>query len=135
MPIDHCMLGTGNDENQQPTADRNRDGATPTSTVILAPSVPPAPPARGPDEPIPADAERCSTNPVNIPLNNSAAGTVTSCPFAENVRDQYVRQPLRATTVTLNVFSPVTDQSYLMTCTGNHVVTCRGGKSAVVYIY
>jgi len=37
--------------------------------------------------------------------------------------------------VTLNAFSPVTDQSYLMSCTGEHVVTCRGGNSAVVYIY
>jgi hypothetical protein len=129
------MLGTGNDENQQPAQTETVTAQPPTSTVIIAPSVLPPPPARGPDDAIPADAERCSSNPVNVPLNNSAAGTVTSCPFAENVRDQYVHEPLRATTVTLNAFSPVTDQSYLMTCTGNHVVTCRGGISAVVYIY
>jgi hypothetical protein len=128
------MLGTGNDENQQPTQTETVTARPPTSTVVLAPSVLTSPPAPA-DEPVPADAERCSSNPVNVPLNNSAAGTVTSCPFAENVRDQYVRQPLRATTATLNVFSPVTDQSYFMTCIGNHVVSCRGGISAVVYIY
>jgi hypothetical protein len=104
------------------------------STVVIAA---PLPPAASPqtDEPVPADAEHCTSNPVNVPLNNSAAGAVTSCPFAENVRDQYIRQPRRATTVTLDVFSPVTAQSYLMTCTGNHVVACRGGNDAVAYLY
>jgi hypothetical protein len=69
-------------------------------------------------------------------FNNSAAGSdVTSCQFAESVRGQYVQQPARGTTVTLNVFSPVTNQAYLMTCTGNHIITCTGGNSAVVYIY
>jgi serine/threonine-protein kinase len=69
-------------------------------------------------------------------FNNSAAGTdVTSCQFAEAVRGRYLQQPTRGTTVTLAVFSPVTSQAYMMTCTGNHVVACTGGNSAVVYIY
>jgi hypothetical protein len=129
------MLETGTKESQPATQTETVTAAPSTSTVIIAPSILPPVPAPGPDEPVPADATRCSTNPVNFPLNNSAAGPITSCPFAENVRNQYVHQALRATTVTMNVFSPVTDQSYLMTCTGNHVVTCRGGNNAAVYIY
>ena len=32
-------------------------------------------------------------------------------------------------------YSPVTGQSYLMTCTGQRVVTCSGGDNALVYLY
>ncbi|EUA28093.1 hypothetical protein I550_4315 [Mycobacterium intracellulare 1956] len=35
----------------------------------------------------------------------------------------------------LTVISPVTSQSYPMTCIGNHVVMCTGGTDAVVYLY
>jgi hypothetical protein len=85
---------------------------------------------------LPAGATHCTTNPVSVMFNNSAAGTdVTSCQLAEPVRGQYMQQPRRNTTVALNVFSPVTSQAYLMTCTGNHIDTCTGGNSAVVYIY
>jgi hypothetical protein len=82
------------------------------------------------------EATRCSSNPVNTPLSNSAAGSeVTSCPFAEAVRAQYLRQGLRATPVTLNVMSPVTDEIYVMNCIGSQVVTCTGGNDAVVHLY
>lgn len=125
------MLNGGSSE--QSTATETVTAEPSTSTVIIAPRAP-APVVA--DAAVPTDAKRCSGNPVNVPFNNSAAGDVTSCPFAEAVRIQYLRQGSRdGSTVTLNVFSPVTSQSYLMTCAGNHVVVCTGGNKAVVYIY
>jgi hypothetical protein len=126
--------------------DKGSEQATATETQTVterppAPSTgyqprnePPPPPAAA--ETLPPDATRCTSNPVNAPLNNSAAGTeVTSCPFAEAVRAQYLRQGLRATPVTLNVMSPVTDEVYVMTCIGSQVVTCTAGNNAVVYLF
>lgn len=125
------------------TSNSEQATATATETVTEQPSssavsqpwneagAPPTAP-----EMLPPDATHCSSNPVNTPLSNSAAGSdVTSCPFAEAVRGQYLRQSLRSTPVTLNVMSPVTDESYVMTCIGNQVVTCTGGNDAVVYLY
>lgn len=116
--------------------------ATRTVTMRPSPSTLTLPAQAAPSQPaaldptVPPNATRCSSNAVNIPLNNSAAGTdITSCPFAEAVRSQYLGQGLRATTVRLTVISPVTSQSYPMTCIGNHVVMCTGGTDAVVYLY
>jgi hypothetical protein len=59
------------------------------------------------------------------------AGANTSCPFARNVRDGYFAVP--GDSVEIDVFSPVTGQTYTMSCvrTGDRV-TCRGGNNAVV---
>jgi hypothetical protein len=114
--------------NEQATATE-----TATQTVTELPSSPstgnyqagnaPPPPAAA-SATLPPDATHCSSNPVNTPLSNSAAGTeVTSCPFAEAVRTQYLRQGLRATPLALPVMSPVTDEMYVLTCIGSQVVT------------
>jgi hypothetical protein len=55
----------------------------------------------------------------------------TSCPFGLNVAETY--RASGGETV-IEVFSPVTDRSYTMTCTGAAPVVCRGGNNAVVYI-
>ena len=92
-------------------------------------------PSRGPTA-VPADATTCPTTFVDTEFGVSAVGSnVTSCQFAEAVRYQYVNQSVRGQTVTLNVHSPVTGQSYLLLCVGSHVVTCTGGTNAVVYLY
>jgi peptidoglycan hydrolase-like protein with peptidoglycan-binding domain len=59
------------------------------------------------------------------------AGSSTSCEFAHNVRDKYF--PVPGDSVEIDVFSPVTKQTYTMACvrTGDRV-TCRGGNNAVV---
>jgi peptidoglycan hydrolase-like protein with peptidoglycan-binding domain len=59
------------------------------------------------------------------------AGSRTSCEFAHNVRDKYFSVP--GDSVEIDVFSPVTKQTYTMACvrTGDRV-TCRGGNNAVV---
>ena len=60
-----------------------------------------------------------------------SAGDKTSCPFAQNVREEYFAVP--GDSVEIDVYSPVTGQTYTMNCvrSGNGV-TCRGGNQAVV---
>jgi hypothetical protein len=112
-------------------ATETETAAAPPQRVELPSPVPP-----DSDGVLPADAKHCTNNPVSVMFNNSAAGSdVTSCQFAESVRGQYVQQSARGTTVTVNVFSPVTNQTYMMTCSGGHIVKCTGGNNAVVYIY
>lgn len=55
----------------------------------------------------------------------------TSCPFGLNVAETY--RASGGETV-IEVFSPVTDRTYTMTCTGAGPVVCRGGNNAVVTI-
>ena len=59
------------------------------------------------------------------------ASPKTSCPFAKNVRKEYLSVP--GDSVEIDVHSPVTGQTYTMACvrTGDKV-TCRGGNQAVV---
>ncbi|HIW95114.1 MAG TPA: hypothetical protein H9867_01290 [Candidatus Corynebacterium gallistercoris] len=62
---------------------------------------------------------------------------ITSEPFAQAVRDAFVRHYLDTdqTSGTVNAYSSVTGQTYTMKCTDNdEFVTCTGGNNAVVYI-
>lgn len=60
--------------------------------------------------------------------------STTSCEFARNVYQEWLRVPEQS--VEINVYSPVTHQTYTMACvrTDNRV-TCRGGNNAVVTFY
>jgi hypothetical protein len=59
------------------------------------------------------------------------AGPNTSCPFAQNVRDAYDAAP--GTTASVRVFSPVTRQTYTMSCAAaGSGVTCSGANNASV---
>ena len=72
------------------------------------------------------------------PYSKSAVGTtVTSCPFAEEVRIAYgASGPPSALARVVHAFSPVTGKSYPMTCAANGaLVTCTGGEDAIVYVY
>jgi hypothetical protein len=58
-------------------------------------------------------------------------GPNTSCPFAQNVRDAYDAAP--GTTASVRVFSPVTRQTYTMSCAAaGSGVTCSGANNASV---
>jgi len=105
---------------------------------------PPSPAARPPAGPVPADSGGPTVPAYSTPctsgggyeLSNSAVGsTRTSCAFAEVVRAAYATQPRRGGTVFVNAYSPITGETYRMTCTGSGVVTCKGGDNAVVYLY
>ncbi|MFC9355160.1 hypothetical protein ACFTZB_01055 [Rhodococcus sp. NPDC057014] len=111
-----------------------------THTVVItspAPQVPgPAPAQGGGSDVVPSYSTRCATVFPNTEFPNSAVGSnVTSCEFSEEVRFEYVSQPQRGGTVIVNATSPVTGQTYTMSCSGSKVVTCTGGNNAVVYVY
>ncbi|GAA3725736.1 serine/threonine-protein kinase [Gordonia hankookensis] len=66
-----------------------------------------------------------------------AVGTsVTSCPFAVAVRDEYLRTGPKGYARDIVAYSPVTGTAYQMSCAPEGaVVACRGGNDAVVYVY
>jgi hypothetical protein len=63
--------------------------------------------------------------------NGVFAGPDTSCPFAKNVRSAW--RDAGGSPDTVRVFSPVTNQTYTMTCDqSGGSVTCTGGNDASV---
>jgi hypothetical protein len=59
------------------------------------------------------------------------AGPNTSCAFALNVRDAYNEAP--GSSATVRVFSPITDQTYTMSCApSGSGITCSGANNASV---
>ncbi len=97
---------------------------TPTSTTPVA---------------LPEGAQVCPTvaGPAGS-FTQSAVGTSdTSCPFAEQVRLAYgASGPASSTPRQIDAVSPVTGQSYNMTCAADgRLITCTGGDGAVVYVY
>jgi hypothetical protein len=56
----------------------------------------------------------------------------TSCTFAQIVKDEYLASG--GGNRTIDVYSPVTGQTYAMTCSGGAPTVCRGGNNAAVYI-
>lgn len=82
---------------------------------------------------LPAGASACGRAKEGTSV---ARGTkVTSCPFAEEVRDAYLDKDPKGADVNLEVRSPVTGDDYTMRCTGSTVTVCTGGNNAVVYLY
>ncbi len=102
-----------------------QQGATVTATAA----------ARSPGVP-PADATVCSQTAASGLYQHSAVNEVTTCPFAENVRAAYNAAGQPGTVV---ADSPVTDQTYTMTCVyvdaTTTLVSCTGGNDADVYLY
>ncbi|MGV9860580.1 protein kinase domain-containing protein [Gordonia sp. NPDC003425] len=103
--------------------------AAPSSPPVVTQYVQPEPPSAQPAPTPPPGASPCDAT--------VATGTaVTSCPFAQAVRDEYLRTGTKGEARTINAFSPVTGLSYSMSCAPEGgIVTCRGGDNAVVYIY
>jgi hypothetical protein len=60
-----------------------------------------------------------------------ALNSVTTCPFALNVASTYYSSGQQGT---VDVYSPVTDQHYTMSCTAGHPHTCSGGNDAQVSV-
>lgn len=60
-----------------------------------------------------------------------SVNSVTSCPFARNVRVTYEGSGGAST---IDVYSPVTGQTYRMSCSSGVPVVCTGGDGAAVYI-
>ncbi|MEO9328451.1 serine/threonine-protein kinase [Gordonia aurantiaca] len=120
------VLLAGSDDDPTTASDRT----TPTVTETVAPPTvqdePPAAPA--PAAPPPGSSPCDATVGVGT--------SVTSCPFAFAVRDEYFRAGRDRTARVVVAASPVTGQTYTMSCTPEGaIVTCRGGNDAVVHIY
>lgn len=106
--------------------------ATAPAEAANPPTVQPARPAQGSR---PAGAYECMDRGAG-PYSAAAVGSsATSCEFAEVVWSQYVGSGGTGQAMTVNAYSPVTGQSYAMSCAGGPVVTCTGGNNAVVHLY
>ncbi|MDV8022176.1 hypothetical protein [Rhodococcus sp. IEGM 1330] len=119
-------------------------GAAPSSAVSdgSVPGGEPAPTAANSPQPgvatLPAGAQTCpATVASSSGLRGSAVGSsVTSCPFAEEVRLAYTRAGSDRNSRTVVASSPVTGKRYEMNCVSSaQLVTCTGGENAVVYLF
>lgn len=118
---DRSLLGgtgatTGGDEDQG-------DGPNPDR-----PDTPSEPDAEAP-------ADTGGRSKADFP--NFGANSATSDEFARIVYNAFIAEYVATGTTnpTLNVASPVTGESYTMTCTYNTNVTCSGGNGATVMIH
>ncbi|STC76051.1 putative secreted protein [Corynebacterium minutissimum] len=102
-----------------------------------------AEPEKRPEHPALPDGAQ----PVNDAARNNEPGgdfnnvyrgsAVTSEPFANIVRDEYVKHYVdtKELNATINAYSPITKQTYTVDCSDNgKFVTCKGGNNAIVYI-
>ena len=119
------------------------DPGTSTTTVALPTFTdsPSAPPTTEAVASLPPGAQPCPPSVGQTgEFTRSARGTsVTSCPFAEETRMSYARSGTASSQArTVDVYSPVTSQTYQMTCVitaPGPLVTCTGGTDAIVYLY
>lgn len=89
----------------------------------------------GEDDQVPQGAPACTNGPPIGGVAQSFSGSeVTSCGFAEAMRQAYGNQGVRNAEVQLGVTSPVSGDSYQMTCKGSQVITCTGGQNARIYL-
>ncbi|KAB7741389.1 hypothetical protein GA707_17730 [Nostocoides sp. F2B08] len=113
------------------TGGETTDEATPSTT----PSTPTESPTEAPEPAeieLPGSAQTCgSVGGFTVYSGNDA----TSCPFAENVGSAYADLGETTEEATLSdVSSPVTGETYDMTCDFTTPVRCEGGNNAVVYL-
>lgn len=122
-----------NSSSTSATSERTSTRSNITVTDTITATTPMTVAARGPATPPPGAVE-CGA-PTGGRYAHAAAGSdLTSCPFALNVRTAVNESNAQFPGV-LQVYSPVTNQNYAMTCAVEQVLTCRGGNNAVVYVY
>ncbi len=89
----------------------------------------PKPEQPTPTQPSPPPPVAPSTSACGDGLS---VGPNTSCAFAISVRDAYLGSG--GGSVTVEAYSPVTEQYYTMNCTAGEPTTCTGGNNASVFI-
>ncbi len=122
-----------------PEESSERSSPRPSTRTTTITTERPAPPPVPQVVNLPPGAEPCPTlsGPTGA-FTRSARGTsVTSCPFSEEVRMAYAASGTPSSVPRdLEVVSPVTNEAVPMTCAANGpLVTCTGGKDAIVYVY
>jgi cytoskeletal protein RodZ len=117
------------------TSEPGTAGPTDAATATDTPTTPTQSPTEqaAPEEiELPGSAEQCGTAGAFTVYSGNDA---TSCPFAQNVGAAYAELGETTGPVTLSgVTSPVTGQSYDLTCDFTSPVRCTGGNNAVVYL-
>ncbi|WP_434086160.1 protein kinase domain-containing protein [Nocardia sputorum] len=141
-------FGSGGVETTSSSADRGEAPAATTRPSAQAPSRTAASPttsssAKQTPVTLPPGAKPCGQGHASSgTFTQSATGTaVTSCAFAEEVRQAYAalgsaQNATRDAPRTVVATSPVTGRAYTMNCQPDGpLVTCSGGENAVVYVY
>ncbi|MCX5044973.1 serine/threonine protein kinase [Aldersonia sp. NBC_00410] len=127
------LLFTGtNNDNDNTAQTTTTQSAQPNRATATAPTPSSAPPAA-----LPAGATPCAGSGGGALTKSAIGNTVTSCPFAEEVRNAYnAGGPPSSQPRQVVAISPVTGQSYTMSCApSGRLVTCTGGNGAVVHLY
>ena len=78
-----------------------------------------------------SSAPSASSSPGASCGDGLSVNSVTTCPFARNVRAAYEAS---GGATTLQIDSPVTGRSYTMRCSPGVTTVCSGGNHATVYI-
>ncbi|OPX09104.1 serine/threonine-protein kinase [Gordonia sp. i37] len=101
---------------------------SPTTTTITA-----APPIT--NQPTVTAAPSFPPNAVPCDATSAIGSQVTSCAFAQAVRDAYNNSGSYGQSRAVVAYSPVTGQAYTMACAPQgSAVVCQGGNNAVVYV-
>lgn len=125
--------------------DNQRDSGTtvgPATSTVYVTEEPTSQNSPSVSPPISPGAERAGSssddaNESRIFNDISPGNSVTSEPFATNVGRAFLEEYELSgnTSPNISVWSPVTEQTYSMSCTDNGTyVVCRGGNNAVVFI-
>jgi hypothetical protein len=116
----------------------NKSTTTSSSTTRTATDYPSSSTTTfAPDGPVnlPASAVFCGRSGGGRFTRAAKGTTVTSCPFAEAVRDAVNASGVGFPRI-VRAYSPVMSRYYDMDCVGGSpIVTCTGGNDAVVYVY
>jgi len=78
------------------------------------------------------ECKRVGTGPF------AAVGTgnkTTTCKFAVNVREAYLKAHPDGSSGSVKAYSPKTKKNYKLACSGEQPVRCTGGVAAIVLIY
>lgn len=117
----------------EPATETDTDTAAPEETEAETETESPTETPTPTSIDLPGSAQSCSSvGGFTVHRGNSE----TSCPFSENVARAYAAlDPEPEDSVQLTgVTSPVTGQSYTLTCDYSTPVRCTGGNNAVIYL-
>lgn len=93
-----------------------------------------APGAQATPSPLPSGTLACGTQGAGDTAAVYAAAKDTSCAFALNVATAYRQAAPEGGPATVTATSPVTKQSYDLTCSGSLPTICRATTGATVYL-
>ncbi|XAS77365.1 serine/threonine-protein kinase [Dermatophilaceae bacterium Sec6.4] len=82
-----------------------------------------------------AGGQVCGASAPGAFASAATGNSITSCPFAQAVRDAYAASGAAGSDTSVMAYSPAKQRNYTMYCSGQEPVRCTGGTNAVVLIY